>query len=178
VNCLTHLSLGRGAAGQFLVCLGLFCMALCRVFLPYRLCFGSVLVLGPRKVTKALWNTCCAAAVATGLTGSVHRSGRCSTGSKPCKFPLCVLVSFGSEGCLLVHRSSSTPVAAWVWPTLVVSRRHVLEDVFVLLESPTPSRRIFIGSHSLPPSLVRRIGPSQVALLTRLAYIFLRTNHL
>jgi hypothetical protein len=35
----------------------------------------------------------------------------------------------------------------------------VLEAVFVLLESPSPPRRIFIGSHSLPP-LVRRIGPS------------------
>jgi hypothetical protein len=29
-----------------------------------------------------------------------------------------------------------------------------------LLEFSSPSRRIFIGSHSLPPSLVRRIGPS------------------
>jgi hypothetical protein len=38
----------------------------------------------------------------------------------------------------------------------------VLEAVFVLLESSSPSRRIFIGSHSLPP-LVRRIGPSDVA---------------
>jgi hypothetical protein len=36
----------------------------------------------------------------------------------------------------------------------------VLEAVFVLLEFSSPSRRIFIGSHSLPPSLVRRIGPS------------------
>jgi hypothetical protein len=27
----------------------------------------------------------------------------------------------------------------------------VLEAVFVLLESPSPSRRIFIDSHSLPP---------------------------
>jgi hypothetical protein len=25
VNCLTHVFLGRGASGQFLVCLGLFC---------------------------------------------------------------------------------------------------------------------------------------------------------
>jgi hypothetical protein len=32
--------------------------------------------------------------------------------------------------------------------------------VFILLEFQSPSRRIFIGSHSLPPSLVRRIGPS------------------
>jgi hypothetical protein len=36
-----------------------------------------------------------------------------------------------------------------------------LEAVFILLEFPFPSRKIFIGSHSLPPSLVRRIGPSQ-----------------
>jgi hypothetical protein len=47
--------------------------------------------------------------------------------------------------------SGSTPVAAWAWPTWVVSWRCVLEVVFVLLESPSPSRRIFIGSHSLPP---------------------------
>jgi hypothetical protein len=37
----------------------------------------------------------------------------------------------------------------------------VLEAAFVLLEVSSPSRRIFIGSHSLPPSLVRRIGPSE-----------------
>jgi hypothetical protein len=41
-----------------------------------------------------------------------------------------------------------------------VSQRRVLEAAFVLLEFSSPSRRIFIGSHSLPPSLVRRIGPS------------------
>jgi hypothetical protein len=69
-----------------------------------------------------------------------------------CKFPLCVLVCFGSEGCLLVPRSSSTSVVTWAWPTWVVSRRRVLEAVFVLLESPSPSRRIFIGYHSLPLS--------------------------
>jgi hypothetical protein len=126
--------------------------------------FWECFVPGPREVTEALWNTCCAAVVATGLTGSVHRSDRChrsdrrrpsidpcSTGNKPCKFPLCVFVSFGSKGCLLVPRSSSTPVAAWAWPTWVVSRRRVLEVVFVLLESPSPSRKNFIGSHSLPP---------------------------
>jgi hypothetical protein len=64
---------------------------------------------------------------------------------------LCVLVCFGSEGCFLVPRSSSTSVAAWAWPTWVVSRRRVLEAVFVLLEFPSSSRIIFIGSHSLPP---------------------------
>jgi hypothetical protein len=43
VNGLTRVSLGLGAAGQFLVCLELFCYVLCRVFLPCRLCFGVVL---------------------------------------------------------------------------------------------------------------------------------------
>jgi hypothetical protein len=32
-----------------------------------------------------------------------------------------------------------------------LSRRRVLEAVFILLEPPSPSRRIFISSHSLPP---------------------------
>jgi hypothetical protein len=54
-----------------------------------------------------------------------------------------------------------------------VSRRRVLEAVFILLEFPSPSRRIFIGSHSLPPSLVRRIGPSptlnHIVMATQLA---------
>jgi hypothetical protein len=56
-----------------------------------------------------------------------------------------------SEGCVLVPWSSGTPVATWAWPTWVVSRRRVLEAVFTLLEFPSPSRRIFIGPHSLPP---------------------------
>jgi hypothetical protein len=47
----------------------------------------------------------------TGLTGAGHRSDRCSTSNKQCKFPLCVFVSFGSECCVLVPRTSSTPVA-------------------------------------------------------------------
>jgi hypothetical protein len=72
-----------------------------------------------------------------------------------------------SEGCVLVLRSSGTQVATWAWPTWVVSRRRVLEAVFILLEFPSPSRRIFIGLYSLPPSLVRRIGPSKVQHLRR-----------
>jgi hypothetical protein len=71
------------------------------------------------------------------------------------------VLCFGSEGCLLVPRSSSTSVVAWTWLTWVVSWRRVLEAVFVLLESQSHSRRIFIGFHSLPPSLVRRIGHSE-----------------
>jgi hypothetical protein len=124
VSCLISASLGCVGAGQFLEVLEVFWLALCRV-LPCRLCFGGVFVPEPREITEALWNICGAAAVATGLTSSVHgsdlchrsgtghRSDRCSTGSKPCKFPLCVLVSFGSEGCSLVPRISSTPVAMW-----------------------------------------------------------------
>jgi hypothetical protein len=52
---------------------------------------------------------------------------------------------------VLVPRSSGTPVATWASPTWVVSQRRVVEAVFVLLEFPSPSRRIFIGSNSLPP---------------------------
>jgi hypothetical protein len=43
-------------------------------------------------------------------------------------------------------------VAAWAWPTLVASWRRVLEVVFILLESPSPSRKIFIGSIHSPLS--------------------------
>jgi hypothetical protein len=62
---------------------------------------------------------------------------------------------------VLVPRSSGTSVATWAWPTWIVSRRRVLEAVFILLEFPSPSRIFFISSHSLPPSLVCRIGPSK-----------------
>jgi hypothetical protein len=47
------------------------------VFHLYRLCFGGVFVPGTSEVAEALWNTCCVAAITTGLTGSVHRSDRC-----------------------------------------------------------------------------------------------------
>jgi hypothetical protein len=51
-------------------------LALCTVFLPCRLCFEGVLVPGPRVVTEAIWNIFCAAALATGLTSSIHRFDR------------------------------------------------------------------------------------------------------
>jgi hypothetical protein len=44
----------------------------------------------------------------------------------------------------------------------------VLEAAFILLEFPSPSRRIFIGSHSLPPFLVCRIGPSIPIIIARI----------
>jgi hypothetical protein len=69
---------------------------------------------------------------------------------------------FWLRGLFLVPRSSSTPVAGWAWPTWVVSRRRVVEAVFVLLEFPSPSRRIFIGSHS-PPHLWFAISVLQPA---------------
>jgi hypothetical protein len=83
----------------------------------------------------------------TGLTGGAHRSDQCWLVDSRLVFR-CVL---RSEGCVLVPRSSGTPVATWAWPTWVVSQRCVLEAVFILLEFLSPSRRIFIGSHSLPP---------------------------
>jgi hypothetical protein len=46
------------------------------VFLPHRLCFRDVFDPGPKEVTEARWNICCAAIVATSLTGSVHRYDR------------------------------------------------------------------------------------------------------
>jgi hypothetical protein len=70
-------SLGLGVAGQFLVCLELFCLVCVGFSFLADCVFGGVFVLGPREVTKALWNTCCAVAAATGLTGSVHRSDWC-----------------------------------------------------------------------------------------------------
>jgi hypothetical protein len=82
----------------------------------------------------------------TGLTGGAHWPDRCRSVNSNFVFR-CVLgyVKLG-----VGSRFSSTPVAAWTWPTWVVSRRRVSEAVFVLLESPYPSRRIFIGSDSLP----------------------------
>jgi hypothetical protein len=70
-------SLGCVGAGQFLATSEVFWLALCRVLPSCRLCFEGVFVPGPREVTEALWKICCAVAVATGLTGSVHRSDRC-----------------------------------------------------------------------------------------------------
>jgi hypothetical protein len=94
----------------------------------------------------------------TGLTGGAHRSDRCWSVDSRFGVPL----RSRSEGCVLVSRSSGTSVDTWAWPIWVVSRRRVLEAVFILLEFPSPSRRIFIVSHSLPPSLVRCIGPSPI----------------
>jgi hypothetical protein len=86
--------------------------------------------------------------VGTGLSGGAHRSDRCWSVDSRFGVPLRSRVG---RVCVLVPRSSGTPVATWACPTWVVSRRCMLEAVFILLEFPSPSRRIFIGSHSLAP---------------------------
>jgi hypothetical protein len=54
-----------------------------------------------------------------------------------------------------VPRISSTPVATWFWQTEGRSPESVILGVrpseFILSEFQSPPRRIFIGSHSLPP---------------------------
>jgi hypothetical protein len=85
----------------------------------------------------------------------------------------CSIVFSGSEGCVLVPRSSGTPVATWAWPTWVGSQRCVLEAVFILLEFPSPSRRIFIGSHSLPPVW---FAVSVLQVVSELVRVFIDSN--
>jgi hypothetical protein len=56
-----------------------------------------------------------------------------------------------------IPRTSSTPVATWFWQTEGRSAERVNLEVrpskFILSEFQSPSRIIFIGSHSLPPLL-------------------------
>jgi hypothetical protein len=106
---------------------------------------------------EPLSESCSVSTAGTGLTGGAHRSDRC--GSVDSRFGVPLRSRVGRL-CVLVPRSSGTPVTTWAWPTWVVSQRRVLEAAFILLEFRSPLRRIFIGSHSLPPPLVRRIGPS------------------
>jgi hypothetical protein len=97
---------------------------------------------------EPLSESCPASPAGTGLTSGAHRSNRCS--SVDLRFGV-QLRSRVERVCVLVPRSSGALVATWTWPTWVVSRRRVLEAVFILLEFPSPSRRIFFSSHSLPP---------------------------
>jgi hypothetical protein len=97
---------------------------------------------------EPLSESCPVSPAGTGLTGGAHRSDRCWSADS--RFGV-LLRSRVGRVCVLVPKSSRTPVATWAWPTLVVSQRGVLVAVFILLEFPSPSRRIFIGSHSLPP---------------------------
>jgi hypothetical protein len=56
---------------------------------------------------------------------------------------------------VFVPRTSSTPVVTWFWQTKGKSAERVILGVrpseFILSEFQSPSRRISIGSHSLPP---------------------------
>jgi hypothetical protein len=58
---------------------------------------------------------------------------------------------------VFVPRTSSTLLATWFWQTEGRSAERVILGVrpseFILMESLSPSRRVFIGSHSLPPPL-------------------------
>jgi hypothetical protein len=92
---------------------------------------------------------------ACGLTAPHTRSNRAPLSSW---FPSC----FRCRGCVelwllvvFVPRTSSTPVATWFWQTEGRSAQRVILGVrpseFILLEFQSPSRRVFIGSHSLPP---------------------------
>jgi hypothetical protein len=111
-------------------------------------CFGAFWL-------RSVWPVCC-----IDLTGAepfcrsrqVSPAGTGLTGVGQWTRGLVFRCVLGSEGCVLVPRSSGTPVATWAWPIWVVSQRRLLEAVFTLLEPPSPSRRIFIGSHSLPLS--------------------------
>jgi hypothetical protein len=68
---------------------------------------------------------------------------------------------------VFVHKTSSTSVATWSWQSEGRSAECVILGVrlsgSILLEFRSPSRRIFIGSHSLPP-LWSPIGPSPLNL--------------
>jgi hypothetical protein len=90
-----------------------------------------------------------------GLTAPHTRSNR----------PLCTVgfrvVSTVVGACVLrllvvfVPKTSSTPMATWFWQTEGTSAERVISRVqlseFILSEFLSPSSRIFIGSHSLPP---------------------------
>jgi hypothetical protein len=69
---------------------------------------------------------------------------------------------------VFVPRTSSTPVATWFWQTEGRSAERMILGVrpseFILSEFQSPSRRIFISSHSLPPLSGRLIGPSHLNL--------------
>jgi hypothetical protein len=75
---------------------------------------------------EPLSESCSVSPAGTGLTGGAHRCG-----SEDSRFGVPLRSRVGRV-CVLVPRSSSTPVATWAWPTWVVSRRRVLEAVFIL----------------------------------------------
>jgi hypothetical protein len=71
---------------------------------------------------------------------------------------VCVLVSFCSEGCVLVPRTSSTPVATWSWPTWVVESETCVGSCVHLVGASISFEMNFYRLPFTPPllSLVRR----------------------
>jgi hypothetical protein len=59
---------------------------------------------------ETLSESCSVSPAGTGLTGGAHRSDRCGSVDSRFDFSAAFL---GSEGGVLVPRSSSTPVATW-----------------------------------------------------------------
>jgi hypothetical protein len=78
---------------------------------------------------EPLSESCSVSPAGTGLTGGAHRFDRC--GSVDSRFGVLLRSQVGRL-CVLVPRSSGTPVATWAWPTWVVSWRCVLEAMFIL----------------------------------------------
>jgi hypothetical protein len=78
---------------------------------------------------EQLGESCPVSPAGTSLTGGTHRSDRCWSEDSRFGVPLRSRVG---RVCVLVPRSSGTPVATWAWPTWVVSRTCVLEVVFIL----------------------------------------------
>jgi hypothetical protein len=99
---------------------------------------------------EPLSESCPVSPAGTGLTGGAHRSDRCWSVDSRFGVPLRSRVG---RVCVLVPRSSGTPVGTWARPTWVVSRRRVLEAVFIFLEFPSLSRRIFYRLPFTPPPL-------------------------
>jgi hypothetical protein len=81
---------------------------------------------------EPLSESCSVSPAGTDLTGGAHWFDRC--GSEDSRFGVPLRSRVGRVGrvCVLVPRSSGTLVATWAWPTWVVSRRCVLEDMFIL----------------------------------------------
>jgi hypothetical protein len=59
---------------------------------------------------EPLSGSCSVSPAGTGLTGGAHRPDRCGSVDSRFGFSATFLVS---EGCVLVPRSSGTPVATW-----------------------------------------------------------------
>jgi hypothetical protein len=92
-------------------------------------CLGGFRAVTGLTGVEPLSESCLVSPVGTDLTGGAHRSDRCWPVDS--RFGVS-LRSRVERVCVLVPRSSGTPVATWACPTWVVSQRCVLEAVFIL----------------------------------------------